>query len=603
MSFRFNPFTSKLDIVTDPAGSTPDVQINNGGAFGNVPSNTTPTLKYLSQINTGTPMWEVIPSAGALTYYFQDTASDISTYKQMLVTPFTPKTTLTSGSLSGTSVLINFATNAGVPNLTFIPAGQYEFHIHAAKASGTKATALYAEFWEVSSLGVDIGKIGTSETSSALVGSETEYRLFFSTANVYNMASANSRIDCRIYTVVTGGGSAPTVSLYYGDEADSHISLPSNTVDASNFVPYTGAVSNVNLGTHGLIATGVTNSSLTAGRIPFSGTAGLETDDSNLVWDNTNKRLGLNQGTPLQTFDETGVMMVRGTYLSGETLGVSGAGARMFYYPKKAAFRAGLATGSEWDDANIGNKSLAIGTLVKADHDIAIAIGDQTSSTASGAIAVGSLITNSATHSISMGAVNTINSSDAYSVLIGSNSTLNGASGNVAIGTNNNIGSVIGVNGAPYSSVILGSYHTMNAFIGVAVGYSTLIEETCELFGVAIGTALNLNNAPNGNMLVGMGPLDFSGNMVNSYDKTLGLGINASVPTVWITDGQTGGGYVGIGQTDPTTITEKLQVNGNIKASGYKSSDGSAGINGTITTASLVGKTVTIKNGLITNIS
>lgn len=38
-------------------------------------------------------------------------------------------------------------------------------------------------------------------------------------------------------------------------------------------------------------------------------------------------------------------------------------------------------------------------------------------------------------------------------------------------------------------------------------------------------------------------------------------------------------------------------------AGGYKSSDGSAGYTGTLTTASLVGKTVTIKDGIITNIA
>ena len=38
-------------------------------------------------------------------------------------------------------------------------------------------------------------------------------------------------------------------------------------------------------------------------------------------------------------------------------------------------------------------------------------------------------------------------------------------------------------------------------------------------------------------------------------------------------------------------------------ASGYLSSDGSAGFTGTLTTASLVGKTVTIKDGIITNIA
>lgn len=38
-------------------------------------------------------------------------------------------------------------------------------------------------------------------------------------------------------------------------------------------------------------------------------------------------------------------------------------------------------------------------------------------------------------------------------------------------------------------------------------------------------------------------------------------------------------------------------------AAGYISSDGSTGFTGTVTTASLVGKTITIKDGIITNVA
>lgn len=59
----------------------------------------------------------------------------------------------------------------------------------------------------------------------------------------------------------------------------------------------------------------------------------------------------------------------------------------------------------------------------------------------------------------------------------------------------------------------------------------------------------------------------------------------------------TAAGNVGIGTASPS---EKLDVSGTVKATSYKSSDGSAGVSGSFTTTD--GKTITIKNGLVTSI-
>jgi len=56
-----------------------------------------------------------------------------------------------------------------------------------------------------------------------------------------------------------------------------------------------------------------------------------------------------------------------------------------------------------------------------------------------------------------------------------------------------------------------------------------------------------------------------------------------------------GSGNVGIGMTPVKT----LDVNGSIKGTNYYSGDGTQGIDTTITTANLVGKTITVKDGLI----
>ena len=245
--------------LTVPLGGTGDTTLAAHGVLIGEGTNpiavTSPGVSpqcFISNGATVDPSFQPCPFAGSLTYYLTDTASSVATYLQQTIAPFTPKTTLPFASEPiGTDVLQNWATNAGVPGLPFIPAGVYTFHIHAAKTGGGNAV-LFAEFWEVSSVGVDIAKIGTTEVSDLLPGTEHEFVLQFVDGNVYPLASTASRIVCRVFATVTAF--ATDIALYVGDEADSHISLPANVVDVSNYVPYTGAVANVVLGAHGLSA-------------------------------------------------------------------------------------------------------------------------------------------------------------------------------------------------------------------------------------------------------------------------------------------------------------------------------------------------------------
>lgn len=202
----------------------------------------------------GTPSCENPPIGGTITYYQTPTASSIATYLQATATPYSPKTTLTyAGLAAGTDTIANFATNAGTPNLTFIPAGAFLWHVHASRTGAAGTVTLQFQLWEATSAGVDIAQIGTtSEITLGLTTTETEYNIAFVTNNVYTMASTASRLVLRVQANV-GTPSTPNVLLYVGGTADSHISLPSQTVDATNFVPYVGATTDVNIGTHDFI--------------------------------------------------------------------------------------------------------------------------------------------------------------------------------------------------------------------------------------------------------------------------------------------------------------------------------------------------------------
>ena len=211
----------------------------------------TKTVKCTPQVTAAGNYVPAIPLAGTLAYYLQDTASSpTASYKQAL--PTTPAVKVQLDFVTqpaGTDALQVWATNAGAPGVAQIPAGNYTWHIHAAKTAGSanRTFTLYAEFWEVNASEVDIAKIGTTESSVVVAGSEAEYTLVFHNNNPYTLATTASRIAVKTFAVVGGSGATlPTVSLYYGSTADSGFFFPSPTVDATNFVPQ-DASGNVNV--------------------------------------------------------------------------------------------------------------------------------------------------------------------------------------------------------------------------------------------------------------------------------------------------------------------------------------------------------------------
>lgn len=98
-----------------------------------------------------------------------------------------------------------------------------------------------------------------------------------------------------------------------------------------------------------------------------------------------------------------------GTFGSGTNLALSGAGTRMFFYPKKSAFRVGSVIGNEWNDANIGNYSTVIGNESTASGENSIAIGYD--------------ITTSGTDSYSLGRMNASSGNGSFTIGDNANST------------------------------------------------------------------------------------------------------------------------------------------------------------------------------------
>jgi hypothetical protein len=88
---------------------------------------------------------------------------------------------------------------------------------------------------------------------------------------------------------------------------------------------------------------------------------------------------------------------------SSDGIPAEGSGTRMVWYPRKAAFRAGSVNGTQWDAANIGQHSVAIGENVRASGDNGVAFGLRSTAAGSSTFAVGEDNTASGAASVALG--------------------------------------------------------------------------------------------------------------------------------------------------------------------------------------------------------
>ncbi len=118
----------------------------------------------------------------------------------------------------------------------------------------------------------------------------------------------------------------------------------------------------------------------------------------------TGGNVGIRTSTPDATLHVGGVdgFLATGTFGSG-TIPAEGAGTRMMWYPKKAAFRAGNPGAWKWDDVNIGDYSVAMGNDTKADAMYSFAMGWNTNAHGTSSVAMGSFTEASGKNSVAMG--------------------------------------------------------------------------------------------------------------------------------------------------------------------------------------------------------
>ena len=198
----------------------------------------------------------------------------------------------------------------------------------------------------------------------------------------------------------------------------------------------------------------------------WGGISGVWSQTGNDIYliDGTNpskKKFGIGTGAGSLEFkltlDNDGGIIAKDTLALGDAgytaLPNLGPGARFIWYPKKAAIRAGEVSGTQWDDANIGNHSVAFGKNTKASAARATILGGEgnTVSGPNGTIAGGlnNSVTISAGNSygtIGGGQGNTVSSVQGFiagglqNTVSGDNSTILGGSTNVLSATASAIG-------------------------------------------------------------------------------------------------------------------------------------------------------------------
>jgi len=213
-----------------------------------------------------------------------------------------------------------------------------------------------------------------------------------------------------------------------------------------------------------------------------------------------------------------------GLLFSGTAGGLlaSGAGTRLMWYPKKSAFRAGYVSGTQWDDGNIGNYSIAMGESTIASNWYSTAMGDATIASGFSSTAMGDTTKASGNFSTAMGSRTT--ASGQYSTAMGNNTNASG-----------------------FSSTSMGDQTTASGNASTSMGEQTTASGD---YSIAMGQYVTAGPASN-TIAIGNGIND-TNPLVNNTANSLMVGFNRTTPTLFVSSSSVG--------IDNTSMTPGLNV-------------------------------------------
>jgi hypothetical protein len=231
-----------------------------------------------------------------------------------------------------------------------------------------------------------------------------------------------------------------------------------------------------------------------------------------------------------------GFLVTAGTTTQG-AISASGGGARMMWYPKKRAFRAGYVDGTQWDDVNIGLYSNAMGYGTTASGSSCTAMGYGTTASGTESTAMGRNTTASGDFSTAMGRSTT--ASGNRSTAMGSSTTASGEY-STAMGYNT---TAVG-----NRSTAMGSSTTANATESTAMGVLTTASGGAATAMGAGTTASGLSSTAMGSSTTASGSYS-----VAMGRNTTASGSNSTAMGSYVSTNTRSGAFI-IGDASTTTV-------------------------------------------------
>jgi hypothetical protein len=151
-----------------------------------------------------------------------------------------------SASASTTPTLLQeFITRAGFPNITKIRAGQLLCHYEVQKSAGSNNYYTYFELYKRNLVGTETLLLTSDNSSQSALNTVIQTTVTALNASDITLLTTD-RLVVKIYAVMVS--STATITLRYDDNTNSRIELPFVAMDATNFVPYVGATNDIDLG-------------------------------------------------------------------------------------------------------------------------------------------------------------------------------------------------------------------------------------------------------------------------------------------------------------------------------------------------------------------